>query len=169
MKYVQRYPVYEEMPLKFHLQMHNISKSSRSIKLENVCSYGAILMFFVANDYHEAMSTTSIDITFELFNGSKLCYKSLTGWARLSRWVGTQPLARARWASARSSVPKCDRQSFHVFMWTEGSPLFKEKNTTQVNFSFGDALVSTGWMAMVHKDTNVSKVCKEFFKLPGCE
>lgn len=134
---------------KFNVKMVDIVSAATTtagfhVKVDNFRSHGAILMCFVTS----GVSPGLFRVRFEASNygGPTEEYTNLRG---------------------RGGGGKC----VHVFMWTEDSHLFRDSKDysdidvycSHVDASELDAThVERGWMVLVDKDTDFSRVCKEF-------
>lgn len=132
---------------KFNVKMVDIVSASTTsgfhAKVENFHSHGAILMCFITS----GVSPGLLRVRFEANN-----------------WSG--PIQEYT-----SLIGSGGGKSLDVFMWTEVSHLFRDYKSysnidvycSHVDTSELDAAhVERGWMVMVDKDTDFSRVCKEF-------
>lgn len=125
----------EQMKEKFNVEILDIASTG---ELENVHSYGAIMMIFISEK-------GSPDFSVKFKPSS----------------YGSSDSA----LEYRITLANREGRSLNVFMWTEESLLYKEDNGysnrgIRVDFS-NHSRIQNGWIVMVHKNADVSEVCKE--------
>lgn len=125
----------EQMKEKFNVEILDIASTG---ELENVHSYGAIMMIFISEK-------GSPDFSVKFKPSS----------------YGSSDSA----LEYRITLANREGRSLNVFMWTEESLLYKEDNGSsnrgiRVDFS-NHSCIQNGWIVMVHKNADVSEVCKE--------
>ena len=160
MKFVQIFDEGDILQIteKLNLKMHDIvfqgTRTSFYQRLENLDGHSAVLVCFITNDAKSQQFT----VKFRPIGHGKstLQYSTITG--------------------------NRDGRGVHVFMWTEGSRLFKEcsvfseffvalshDSRHHVSLSQGFSSINVeerghGWIIMVDKKLDASKVCKELLK-----